>query len=154
MVGDQQIEQSSCGRNVGVLYDQHLSMIQHVNSVCRTGHCHLRNIGRISRYLFHGVAKTLVHALVTSRIDDCNSFLHDLPMTLLEKTSAEYMCAYRYKDQSPCTRHTRSERATPATSPLYTAQDTVLHLPCYPPPSTGLSQWPAVHIQTDELIAI
>ena len=33
MVGDQQIEQLSSVRDLGVVYDQHLSMTQHVNSV-------------------------------------------------------------------------------------------------------------------------
>ena len=68
-VGGQQQLQSSSVRDLGAIYDQHLSMTQHVNSVCRTGYYHLRNIGRIRRYLSHDSAKTLVHALVTSRLD-------------------------------------------------------------------------------------
>ena len=37
--------------NLGVVYDQPLSMIQYVNSVCRVGYMHVRNIGCIRRYL-------------------------------------------------------------------------------------------------------
>ena len=60
-------------------------MTQHVNSVCRTGYYHLRNIGRISRYLSHDAVKTLVDALVISRLDHCNSLLHGLPVKRLAK---------------------------------------------------------------------
>ena len=68
-VEKQQQLRSSSVRDLGVIYDQHLSVTQHVNSVCRTGYHHLRNIGRIRRYLSHDAAKTLVHALVISRLD-------------------------------------------------------------------------------------
>ena len=46
-VGGQQQLHSSSVRDLGVIYDQHLSMTQHVNSVCRTGYYHLGNIGGI-----------------------------------------------------------------------------------------------------------
>ena len=64
-VGEQQQLQSSSVRDLGVIYDQHLNMSQRVHSVCRTGYYHLRNIGRIRRYLTLDATKTLVHALVT-----------------------------------------------------------------------------------------
>ena len=83
--GQQQQLQSSSVRDLWVIYDQHLRMTQHVNSVSRTGYCHLRNIGRIRRYLSHDSTKTLVHALVTSRLDYCNSLLHGLPVNRLAK---------------------------------------------------------------------
>ena len=60
-------------------------MSQHVLSVCRTGYYHLRNIGRIRRYLTLDATKTLVHALVTSRFDCCNSLLYGLPANHLAK---------------------------------------------------------------------
>ena len=60
-------------------------MSQHVHSVCRTGYYHLRNIGRIRRNLTLDATKTLVHALVTSRLDYCNSLLYGLPANHLAK---------------------------------------------------------------------
>ena len=50
-VGEQPVRPATSIRNLGVVYDQPLSMIQHVNSVCRVGYMHVRNIGRIRRYL-------------------------------------------------------------------------------------------------------
>jgi len=85
-VNEQQLQSSSV-RDLGVIYDQHLNMSQHVGLylVCRTGCYHLRNIGRIRRYLTLDATKTLVHALVTSRLDYCNSLLNSLPENHLAK---------------------------------------------------------------------
>ena len=83
-VGEQQLQSSSV-RDLGIIYDQHLSMTQHVNSICRIGYYFLRNIGRIRRYLSDDEAKTLIHALVKSRLDYCNSLLHGLPVNRLAK---------------------------------------------------------------------
>ena len=59
---------------------------------------------------------------------------HWFDTTCENAASAEYMFAYDYKDQSPSTHHTRSERTNQASSPLpFTVQDPVSHLPCYPP---------------------
>ena len=56
-----------------------------MNSVCRTGYYHLRNIWRIHQCLSHDAAKTLVHALVTLRLNYCNFLLHGLPVNRLAK---------------------------------------------------------------------
>ena len=84
-VGEQEQLQSSSVRDLGIIYDQYLSMTQHVNSLCRTGYYHLKNIGRIHRYLSHDAAKAHVHVIVTSRLDYCNSLLHGLPGNRLAK---------------------------------------------------------------------
>ena len=47
-----------------------------ISSVCRSTHFHLRNIGRI-RHL-HATAQ-LIHALISIRLDYCNSVLYNLP---------------------------------------------------------------------------
>ena len=67
-VAEQPIRPATSIRNLGVVYDQPLSMIQHVNSVCRVGYMHVRNIGRIRRYLTEDATKTMIHALVTSNL--------------------------------------------------------------------------------------
>ena len=84
-VGEQKQLQSSSIRDLGLIYDQHLNMSQHVHSVCRTGYYHLSNIGRIRWYLTLDATKTPVHALVTSRLDYCNSLLYGLPTNHLAK---------------------------------------------------------------------
>ena len=79
-------------------------MIQHVNSVCRVGYMHVRNIGRIRRYLTEDATKTMIHALVTSRLDYCNAVLYGLPasvtnkMQRLQNTCARMITRTRRRD--------------------------------------------------------
>ena len=105
-VGEQQQLQSSSVRDLGVIYDQHLNMSQHVRSVCRTGYYHLRNIGRIRRYLTQDATKTLVHTLVTSRLDYCNSLLYGLAANHLAKMQRLQNACARVSSQEPVAAHT------------------------------------------------
>ena len=46
---------------------------------------HIRNISQVRRYLSIESTKTLVHAFVTSRIDNCNALLYGLPSYLVQR---------------------------------------------------------------------
>ena len=46
---------------------------------------HVHNIGRIRRYLTEDATKTIVHALVTSRLDYCNALLYGLHASVTNK---------------------------------------------------------------------
>ena len=60
-------------------------MNQHVNNICRSASFALYNIGKIRPYLDEASTKKLVHALVVSRLDTCNSLLYGLPQNLTDK---------------------------------------------------------------------
>ena len=78
-VGDSQISSSPKVRDLGVIFDSCLSLDAHISNICRSTHFHLRNIGRIRTLLtFHATAQ-LIHALITTRLDFCNSILYNLP---------------------------------------------------------------------------
>ena len=72
-------------RSLGVLLDPEFKMDAHVNALCKTSYFHLRNICRIHRYLNTATLRTLVHALVTCRMDYCYSLLAGCPKTVLKK---------------------------------------------------------------------
>ena len=78
-VGDSIIQQSSKVRDLGVIFDQFLSFDDYISSVCRSTHFHLRNIGRIRHLLSHHATAQLIHALISTRLDYCNSVLYNLP---------------------------------------------------------------------------
>ena len=78
-VGDSIIQQSSKVRDLGVIIDQFLSFDDYISSVCRSTHFHLRNIGRIRHLLSHHATAQLIHALISTRLDYCNSVLYNLP---------------------------------------------------------------------------
>ena len=52
-VGDYDIYPSSCVRNLGVWFDNKLSMSTHVTKICNAAFYHLHNIRRIKKYLSH-----------------------------------------------------------------------------------------------------
>ena len=66
-------------RNLGVYLDQALTMEAHMKYVEKSCNFQIRNIHRIRPFLSDGTCKTLVQALVTSRLDYCNSLLVGIP---------------------------------------------------------------------------
>ena len=62
-------------RNLGLIFDTNFSFRSHVSAVCRSCRYHIRDLRRIRRYLTFDSAKLLAHALVSSRLDYCNSRL-------------------------------------------------------------------------------
>ena len=88
-VGDATVEPTASARNIGAVFDDTMSFEEHVNELCRTAFYHIRNISRIRPCLSIDSTKTLVHALVTSRLDYCNSLLYDLPYYLIQRLQYE-----------------------------------------------------------------
>ena len=84
-VGDASVEPTSSTRNIGAIFDDTMSFEDHVNELCRTAFYHIRNISRICSCLSIGSTKTVVHALVTSCLDHCNSLLYGLPDYLIQR---------------------------------------------------------------------
>ena len=75
---DQCIRFSDSVKNVGVVLDKNLSFNQHINGV--VSHCYkiLRDISRIKKCLKKAHIEPLVHWVVTSRLDYCNSLFINL----------------------------------------------------------------------------
>ena len=69
--------------NLGVIIDENLSMDKHIAKVSRAVCILIRNIGMIRKHINQPVAELLTHALITSRLDTCNSLLHGLNKTQL-----------------------------------------------------------------------
>ena len=74
-----------CVRNLGVLFDENLSLVNHVKNICKKASFGLYKLGKIRQYLDKSTTERLVHAFVLSHIDNCNSILFGLPEVLLSK---------------------------------------------------------------------
>ena len=86
LVCDHRVNRSDKARNIGVAFDETLSLDKHVSSVCKSALFHLWNIAKIRMYLTSESTKTqLVHAYVTCRLDNCNSLLLGLPKYMIQK---------------------------------------------------------------------
>ena len=73
------IECSGSVRNLGVTMDIHLDMQAHVSNIRRLCYYYIGWIKQIRPFLAENDAKMIVHALVISRLDYCNSVYHGLP---------------------------------------------------------------------------
>ena len=84
-VGDCDVDTASEVRNLGVMFDQYMTSVPHVNKVCRAASLAISKIGRIQKYIDRPTAERLVHAFVTFRLDANNSLLLGLPSSAMSK---------------------------------------------------------------------
>ena len=84
VIGDERVEAVSSARNIGafIAIDKNLTMEAQVNNVCRNYCLSLRHISQIRSYLSKDTTATLVHALITSKLDCYNGLLIGIPDTL------------------------------------------------------------------------
>ena len=104
-VGDAVIQPVHHVQNFGAMLDSHMSMEKQVNSVCRSAYNQLRNISRIRHHLTESATRTLVQALVTSRLDYCNSLLYGVPLRLINKLQRAQNSAARIIGRVPRRQH-------------------------------------------------
>ena len=84
-ISDSVISPSSQCRNLGVMLNSSMSLSTHVSSICKSVRYQLRNLGFIRKYLSRSTTEKLVHALISTRLDFCNSILYLLPNTQLSR---------------------------------------------------------------------
>ncbi len=84
-VGTESIPVTETTNNLGVTFDSAMSMKSHINSVCKSGYYHLRNIARVRKCLTSDACVTVVHAFISSRLDYCNTLLVGVPDCHLNK---------------------------------------------------------------------
>ena len=78
-VGNQAILPASRVRNLGVIFDSNMSFIDQVSSISKSVRYQLRNLGFIRQTLTKKACEQLLHALISSRLDFCNSILFGIP---------------------------------------------------------------------------
>ena len=69
----------SSARNLGVVFQSDLSFDQHISNVCRSSFFHIRQLRQIRPSLDLNSAIQLANALVSSKLDYCNSLFYGLP---------------------------------------------------------------------------
>ena len=103
-IGDSSIHSTDKAKNIGVMFDENLNFVNHVNLLCRTCYMHLNNISKIREYLSKDAAATIVNALVTSRLDNVNAILYGLTQYLIQRmqrvqnNAARLVCRKKKRD--------------------------------------------------------
>ena len=72
-------------KNLGVTFDSDNSFDNHVAKVCRACYYHLRDLRRIRKFLSDETAILLANAMVSSRLDYCNSLLYGVSKSNIAK---------------------------------------------------------------------
>ena len=68
-IGERMITQSSNVRDLRVIFDQFLNFDDHITVICRSTHFHIRDISKIKNFLSYDACSTMVHALISCRLD-------------------------------------------------------------------------------------
>ena len=102
------IKPSSHLRNIGAIFDTTMSMLPHVNNVCKSAFYHLRTISRIREYSSTQTTEILIHAFVTFKLDHFNSLVYNAPKSVIKKLQSVQNAAARL-----ITRSRRCDHITP-----------------------------------------
>lgn len=84
-MGEVEVPLSLSAKILGVHVDNTISMVSQVNSVTKACFYQLHKIYKVRQCVTEEAAKTMVHTLVTSRLDYCNALYYGLPDVLLNK---------------------------------------------------------------------
>ena len=95
LVGEEAVSPNNKARNLGVVFDRTMSMKDHISRVCQSAFYHLRRIAEIRHCLTRSAAENLIHDLITSRLDFCNSLLVGLPSSAIKRLQAVQNAAAR-----------------------------------------------------------
>ena len=81
-------------------------MLSHVNNICSSSFYYIYNLRRIRKYLSHQTAKSLIHAFITTKLDNCNSLLYGVPTIHINKLRRVQNAAARLVTNTPRICHT------------------------------------------------
>ena len=82
-------------RNIGVMFNDVMNHEHQVQNICKLAFFHIRNLSKTRKCLTQKDTETLVHAFVTSKLDNCNSLLAELSQYLLDKVQRVQNAAAR-----------------------------------------------------------
>ena len=97
---------AGAAKNIGMILDSSLKLEDQVNKTCRACYYHLKNIWRIRKSLTVETTKSLVHAMVISRLDFMNSLYCGINQSEIAKLQKVQNAAARLVLRAPKRAHT------------------------------------------------
>ena len=85
VVAGNNVEITTSARNLGIRFDNVLSMNEQITEMTKQAFCDIRNIQCVRKYLTLDATKTVVQCLVCSKLDFCNSLYYGLPSFQIQK---------------------------------------------------------------------
>ena len=86
--GDTQLVLCESAKNLGVVLDSLLSFRSHIDSIVKTCNFHIHNLYMIKAFVNRKNLVTLVHSLIVSKVDYCNSLFIGLPNVILKEVQS------------------------------------------------------------------
>ena len=84
-VGADRVDRTAKVKLLGVWLDEHLSFEHHIMQKCKNAMLSIYKIRNLRRYLSLDACQVLIHSLVFSYLDYCNSLLYGLPECVVRK---------------------------------------------------------------------
>lgn len=84
-LGNVELAPVEIAKNLGVMFDSSLSFTNHINSVVKTCNYHICSLYIICWFLQKENVLALVHSLIVTRVDYCNSLFLGFPNVVLRK---------------------------------------------------------------------
>ena len=97
----QETNPSTSAKNLGVLFDSSLNFRKHISQTCRACFYHIRDLRRIRKNLSLDLAKHIAVALVSSKLDYCNSLFHNMPEKDIARLQRVQNCLARVVTNAP-----------------------------------------------------
>ena len=98
---DQETKPSQSARNLGVVFDSELNFRKNIFETCRSCFYHIRDLRRIRKSLSLALAKQIATALVSSKLDYCNSLFHNTAEKDIAKLQRIQNCLARVVTKAP-----------------------------------------------------
>ena len=103
------INRTETARNIFISFDYDLNMQKHINESEKTRFCDLKWIWSVRKYMSTDTANTIVHALIISGLDYCNTLLNSHPLQTIKQLQSVMNAAARLVTLNP-----RDQRAMAA----------------------------------------
>ncbi|KAK0139909.1 hypothetical protein N1851_023185 [Merluccius polli] len=101
-------------KNLGIIFDQHMTFDLHVTKLVQSCFLQLRNVAKIKRFLSSSDLEQLIHSFIFSRLDHCNSLYTCLSQAVLNRLQLVQNAAARL-----LTRTSRRSNITPVLASLH-----------------------------------
>jgi len=108
------IETTHSARNLGFIFDEHLSFSYQISALSKSCYSHIRELRCIRPYLDFKTANTIATSIVHSKLDYCNSLYYSLPRSQLNRLQLVQNSLARTVVESP-----RSFHITPVLKSLH-----------------------------------
>ena len=86
--GDTQLVPCESAKNLCVVLNSSLCFRSHIDFIVKTCNFHIRNLNMIKDFVNKKNLVTLVHSLIISKVDYCNSIFNGLPNVILKKVQS------------------------------------------------------------------